>query len=41
MEIILRDWSDDDAAWYVQQVQDPEIRRFTTETSVVDRGGVL
>lgn len=31
MEIILRPWADEDAEWYVQQVQDPQIRRFTTE----------
>jgi [ribosomal protein S5]-alanine N-acetyltransferase len=31
MEIMLRNWSDEDAEWYVQQVQDPEILRFTTE----------
>lgn len=31
MDVMLRHWADEDAAWYVQQVQDPEIRRFTTE----------
>jgi [ribosomal protein S5]-alanine N-acetyltransferase len=31
MEITLRYWSDADADWYVQQVRDPEILRFTTE----------
>lgn len=29
--IELRDWADDDAQWYVRQVRDPEILRFTTE----------
>lgn len=29
--IVLRDWSDSDAEWYVRQVRDPEILRFTTE----------
>ena len=29
--IELRDWQDDDAEWYVRQVRDPEILRFTTE----------
>ena len=27
----MRDWSPDDAAWYVDQLADPEIQRFTTE----------
>lgn len=29
--IELRDWVDDDSEWYVRQVRDPEILRFTTE----------
>lgn len=28
----LRRWSPDDGAWYVAQLSDPEIRRFTTES---------
>lgn len=28
---ILRDWSPDDGDWYVAQLRDPEIQRFTTE----------
>lgn len=31
MEIMLRHWVDADAAWYVRQVQDAQIYRFTTE----------
>ncbi|WP_052372392.1 GNAT family N-acetyltransferase [Amycolatopsis taiwanensis] len=31
MEIMLRDWLDSDAEWYVQQARDPETLRFTTE----------
>jgi hypothetical protein len=27
----LRVWSPDDGAWYVAQLPDPEIQRFTTE----------
>ncbi|UJW30068.1 GNAT family N-acetyltransferase [Saccharothrix sp. AJ9571] len=34
-EIALRDWSPDDAEWYVRQVADPEIRRFTTESATL------
>ncbi|WP_307796191.1 GNAT family protein [Amycolatopsis sp. 195334CR] len=30
-EIILREWTADDADWYVRQIADPDIRRFTTE----------
>jgi [ribosomal protein S5]-alanine N-acetyltransferase len=36
--IMLRDWSDEDADWYVQQVQDPDILRFTTERSSLTSG---
>ncbi|MEV4600705.1 GNAT family N-acetyltransferase [Amycolatopsis sp. NPDC049253] len=35
MEIELRDWLPDDAAWYVAQVQDPDILRFTTELATL------
>src|SRR5260370_22782607 len=28
----LREWADDDAAWYAECVRDPEIQRFTTES---------
>lgn len=31
MQVGLREWSDDDADWYVAQVRDAEIVRFTTE----------
>lgn len=30
-EVGLRTWSVDDAEWYVGQVSDPDIQRFTTE----------
>ncbi|NDL56040.1 GNAT family N-acetyltransferase [Phytoactinopolyspora mesophila] len=33
MEIALREWSDADAAWYVEQVKDSETLRFTTESA--------
>ncbi|MGW4484875.1 GNAT family N-acetyltransferase [Amycolatopsis sp. NPDC004368] len=35
MEIELREWSPDDAAWYVAQVQDPDTLRFTTERATL------
>ncbi|WP_432845907.1 GNAT family N-acetyltransferase [Amycolatopsis sp. CA-161197] len=35
MEIELRDWLPDDAAWYVAQVQDPDTLRFTTERATL------
>ena len=28
----LRQWADDDAAWYAESVRDPLIQRFTTES---------
>jgi [ribosomal protein S5]-alanine N-acetyltransferase len=28
---LLREWTPDDGAWYVGQLDDPEIRRFTSE----------
>jgi hypothetical protein len=37
----LRDWADDDAAWYAESVRDPLIQRFTTESSALDAGKVL
>ncbi|NED97634.1 GNAT family N-acetyltransferase [Phytoactinopolyspora alkaliphila] len=30
MQIALREWTHDDAEWYVEQSMDPEILRFTT-----------
>lgn len=35
MEIELRDWLPEDAAWYVAQVQDPDTLRFTTERATL------
>lgn len=29
---VLRDWSPDDGAWYVAQLADPDIQRFTSES---------
>jgi RimJ/RimL family protein N-acetyltransferase len=37
----LREWADDDAAWYAQSVRDPLIQRFTTESPALDAGQVL
>jgi len=37
----LREWADDDAAWYAQSVRDPLIQRFTTESAELDAGEVL
>ncbi|MDI5980035.1 GNAT family N-acetyltransferase [Amycolatopsis magusensis] len=34
-EIALRAWTPDDAEWYVRQIADPEIRRFTTEPATL------
>jgi [ribosomal protein S5]-alanine N-acetyltransferase len=39
--VLLRGWRADDAAWYVAAVQDPEILRFTTESSGVTVEQVL
>lgn len=37
----LREWADDDSAWYAESVRDPLIQRFTTESPVLDAGQVL
>ena len=37
----LREWADDDAAWYAQSVRDPLIQRFTTDSPALDAGQVL
>jgi RimJ/RimL family protein N-acetyltransferase len=37
----LREWADDDAAWYAESVRDPLIQRFTTESPALDAGQVL
>ena len=37
----LRDWADDDAAWYAGSVRDPLIQRFTTEPLALDAAQVL
>ncbi|MEU9831675.1 GNAT family N-acetyltransferase [Streptosporangium sp. NPDC048047] len=37
----LRDWADDDAAWYAENARDPEIQRFTTDPPTLDAAQVL
>jgi RimJ/RimL family protein N-acetyltransferase len=37
----LRDWADDDSAWYAENVRDPLIQRFTTDSATLDAGQVL
>lgn len=37
----LRDWADEDAAWYAESVRDPLIQRFTTDSPGLDAGQVL
>ena len=37
----LREWADDDSAWYAESVRDPLIQRFTTESPTLDAGRVL
>ena len=37
----LRDWADDDSAWYAESVRDPLIQRFTTDSPTLDAGQVL
>jgi [ribosomal protein S5]-alanine N-acetyltransferase len=37
----LREWADDDAAWYAESVRDPLIQRFTTDSPTLDAGQVL
>lgn len=39
--IRLREWADDDAAWYAASVRDPLIQRFTTESPALTAGQVL
>jgi [ribosomal protein S5]-alanine N-acetyltransferase len=37
----LREWADDDAAWYAGSVRDPLIQRFTTDSPTLTAGEVL
>jgi RimJ/RimL family protein N-acetyltransferase len=37
----LREWADDDSAWYAESVRDPLIQRFTTESPALNAGQVL
>jgi [ribosomal protein S5]-alanine N-acetyltransferase len=37
----LREWANEDSAWYAKSVQDPLIQRFTTESPTLDAGQVL
>ncbi len=37
----LREWADEDAAWYVDSVRDPLIQRFTSESPALEAGQVL
>ena len=37
----LREWADEDSAWYAESVRDPLIQRFTTESPALDAGLVL
>jgi RimJ/RimL family protein N-acetyltransferase len=37
----LREWADDDSAWYAESVRDPLIQRFTTESPGLDAEQVL
>jgi hypothetical protein len=39
--IRLRDWADEDSAWYAESVRDPLIQRFTTESPTLDAWLVL
>ena len=34
----LREWADEDSAWYAESVRDPLIQRFTTESPALDAG---
>jgi hypothetical protein len=36
----FREWADGDAAWYADEVRDPLIQRFTTESPELDAGQV-
>ncbi|HEY2549080.1 MAG TPA: GNAT family protein [Streptosporangiaceae bacterium] len=38
--VVLRDWADDDAAWYADSVRDPLIQRFTTDSPTLDAAQV-
>ena len=37
----LREWADEDSAWYAGSVRDPLIQRFTTESPALDAALVL
>ena len=37
----LREWAEEDSAWYADSVRDPLIQRFTTESPALDAGLVL
>jgi [ribosomal protein S5]-alanine N-acetyltransferase len=37
----LREWADDDAAWYAESVRDPLIQRFTTDSPTLTAEQVL
>jgi [ribosomal protein S5]-alanine N-acetyltransferase len=37
----LREWADDDAAWYADSVRDPLIQQFTTESPALTAEDVL
>jgi RimJ/RimL family protein N-acetyltransferase len=37
----LREWADEDSAWYADSVRDPLIQRFTTESPALDAELVL
>jgi [ribosomal protein S5]-alanine N-acetyltransferase len=37
----LREWADDDAAWYAESARDPLIQRFTTDSPTLDAAQVL
>lgn len=39
--VLLREWADDDSAWYAERVRDPLIQRFTTDSPTLDAGQVL
>jgi RimJ/RimL family protein N-acetyltransferase len=39
--IRLREWADEDSAWYAESVRDPLIQRFTTESPALDPEQVL
>ena len=39
--VLLREWADDDSAWYAESARDPLIQRFTTESPTLDATEVL